>query len=153
MAELQSDSEILEFAIAKEIEANKLYTALAQRVTDPFFRNLFNDLAVEELDHKAKLELEVIKLGRTVQPPRPDLIPEHEYIISDTDEPLDMDYRDLLMLGIEKEESSFRIYVELFADTQDPQSRELLLAIAQEEVKHKLRFEDELDILQNKKTT
>jgi rubrerythrin len=58
-----------------------------------------------------------------------------------------MDYKDMLMLGIEKEEASFRTYVNLAPSVHDQESREVLLALAQEEVKHKLRFETEYDML------
>jgi rubrerythrin len=52
----------------------------------------------------------------------------------------------MLLLGIEKEEESFRIYIDLLQRVQDKESREVLLALAEEEVKHKLRFETEYDL-------
>jgi rubrerythrin len=58
-----------------------------------------------------------------------------------------MDFKDMLLLGMEKEDAAFRIYVNLVASVQDEQSQELLLTLAQEEVKHKLRFETEYDAL------
>ena len=61
-----------------------------------------------------------------------------------------MDYKDILLLAIEKEEASFRTYVNLLPTVHDQASREVLLAIAEEEVKHKLRFEIEYDILLKK---
>ena len=48
---------------------------------------------------------------------------------------------------MEKEKAAFRTYVNLMAETRDEQTRELLLALAEEEVKHKLRFETEYDVL------
>ena len=53
-------------------------------------------------------------------------------------------------VGMEKEEASFRTYVNLVGQSQDEQSREVLLALAEEEVKHKLRFEAEYDMLLRK---
>jgi hypothetical protein len=79
------------------------------------------------------------------QPPRP----ASEYIISDDPSQLDIDYKDALLLGME-EEASFRIYVNLIPNVHNEQSREVLLALAQEEVKHKLRFETEYNMLINK---
>jgi len=58
-----------------------------------------------------------------------------------------MDYRDVLMLGIEKEDAAFRTYIKLMGSIHDEQSREVLLSLAQEEVKHKLRFETEYNNL------
>jgi rubrerythrin len=70
--------------------------------------------------------------------------------LADDEAQLDMDYKDMLLLGIEKEEASFRTYVNLLANVDDEESREVLLAIAEEEVKHKLRFETEYDLLLKK---
>ncbi|MCH7558704.1 MAG: ferritin family protein [Planctomycetes bacterium] len=142
--------EILQLAIAKEIEAYNFYLALADRVKDRQIRKAFKDLAEEELEHKAKLELEVMKTGKTVAVEQKPLRPDRNYILSDDELPLDMDYKDMLLLGIEKEEASFRTYVNLSASVLDEGSREVLLAIAEEEVKHKLRFETEYDLLLKK---
>jgi rubrerythrin len=146
MAEVDADNEILEFAIAREMEAYQLYMTLAERAAGPEMRKVFEDLAKEELDHKAKLELEVMKTGQTVPAtPKAD-IPEQEYNVSDNQLQSDMDYKDMLLLGIEKEEASFRIYIDLIPQVRDKESREVLLGLAEEEVKHKLRFETEYDL-------
>jgi len=150
MAEVGADNEILEFAIAREMEAYQLYMTLAERAGNPEMRKVFEDLAKEELDHKEKLELEIMKTGQTVPAtPKAD-IPEHEYIISDNQLQLDMNYKDMLLLGIKKEEASFRTYIDLIPQVRDKESREVLLALAEEEVKHKLRFETEYDLLLKK---
>ncbi len=147
MSKVNSDMEILEFAISKEEEAHHFYLALARRVDNQSIRNVLEHLAGEELEHKERLELEMMKLGRTVtaeqRPPRPD----GDYILSDSPSPLDMDYKDVLLLGMEKEEAAFRTYVHLVANVHDEESREVLLALAEEEVKHKLRFETEYNEL------
>lgn len=151
MGEFNTDQEILEFAVSKEVEAYYFFLALAERVIDPKMRRVFEDLADEELQHKAKLELEMIKTGVTL-PDRqmPPGRPQSDYIMSDSDLPLDIDYADMLLLGMEKEDAAFRMFVGLIPNVQDEQSREVLLALAQEEVKHKLRFETEYDKLNEK---
>jgi rubrerythrin len=151
MGEFNSDQEILEFAISKEVEAYYFFLALAERVIEPRMRQVFEDLADEELQHKAKLELEMLKRGITLPDKQmPSARPESDYIISDSDLPLDIDYADMLLLGMEKEDAAFRMFVSLIPNVQDEQSRELLLSLAQEEVKHKLRFETEYDMLNEK---
>lgn len=147
MTEVNPDDKILEFAIAREVEASNFYMALAERVASPEIRKVFEDLAEEELEHKAKLELEVMKTGKVLSVPEKVTIPEHDYIVSDDQSLLDMDYKDILLLGMEKEEASFRTYVNLVAQAKDVESSELLLALAEEEVKHKIRFETEYDLL------
>ena len=150
MEPIGSDDEILEFAINREIEAYNFYTALAERSKNPQMRTVFQDLAVEELDHKAKLELEVVKMGRTVPLKQQTPFSRPEKITTDDQADLDVDYKDILMLAMEKEEASFRTYVNLIPNVKDQQSREVLLALAEEEVKHKLRFEIEYDMLLKK---
>jgi len=147
MSKVNSDQEILEFAISREVEAYHFYLALARRVDTEQMRKVFEELAQEELEHKAKLELEIIKTGKTVTEELPPARPDSEYIISDDPSQLDMDYKDMLLLGMEKEEASFRTYVNLVAGVQDEEAREILLALAEEEVKHKMRFEAEYDAL------
>jgi len=142
MARTDSELDILKFAIYRETEAYNLFTALAERVEDSNIRRLLEDLAAEELEHKARLELEIIKIGKTIQqnePPVPFSV--DDYIVTNNPAKLDMDYKDILMLGMEKEDASFRIYVDMIAKTTDEHIREILLALAQEEVRHKLRFE------------
>ena len=57
MVEFNSDYEILQQAIAMEVESYNFYLALANRVNTQQMRKTFEDLAEEELEHKAKLEL------------------------------------------------------------------------------------------------
>ena len=147
MSRVNSNEEILEFAIAREVEAYHFYLALAGRVDNRGTRRVFEELANEELEHKRKLELEIMKLGKTVltevQPGRP----SNDYILADETAVLDVDYKDMLLLAMEKEDAAFRIYVNMVGTVEDEQSREVLLTIAQEEVRHKLRFEAEYDAL------
>jgi rubrerythrin len=147
MNKVNSNQRALEFAIAKEVEAHHFYLALADRVEDPKMRKVLENLAEEELEHKAKLDLEVMKLGRTVSTEQRPGRSSDEYILSDRATLIDMDYKDMLLLAIEKEDAAFRIYVNLAGNTQDEESQEILLALAQEEVRHKLRFEAEYDAL------
>jgi rubrerythrin len=151
MGNVDSIVEILEYAISREVEAYYFCMALAGRVDTQRMRQVFEDMAAEELEHKAKLELEMIKMGKTLPEQQlPAGRPESDYIMSDSDSLLDMDYTDMLLLGMEKEEAAFRLYVNLIPNAQDEESREVLLALAQEEVRHKLRFETEYDILHKK---
>ncbi len=62
MHKTDSYEEVLEFAIDREIDANQFYLALASRVDNKETRDLFEELAQEELEHKAQLELELMKM-------------------------------------------------------------------------------------------
>jgi len=151
MGEFGSVDEILEFAIAREVEANEFYMVLAGRVENPAMRELILEFAKEELEHKAKLELEVMKRGQVVvEAEREDKAKEladfriADYIV-DVGDWLYMDYVDLLLLAMKKEEVSFRLYVDLAGMVNDEDSHEVLLSLAEEEARHKIRFEIEYD--------
>ena len=63
MVEFESDEEILQLAISREEDANVFLLTMAGRMKNPEMRKVFEDLADEELEHKARLELEIIKTG------------------------------------------------------------------------------------------
>jgi rubrerythrin len=138
-----SIDEILDFAIEREIEANKFYKDLAAQIENPAMRDVFEGFAREELGHKAKLE--AIKKGEVA-------IGEEEvsdlgiadYVVDVEPRP-DMNYADALMLAMRKEKASYRLYLDLAAIAEAEELTETFLSLAQEEAKHKLRFEIEYD--------
>jgi len=140
------DDEILEMAVAREVDANRFYLVLAERVENPRIRRIFEMLAAEELEHKAKIELEIMKAGRVVNKDktpagfkndRADYVPPE----------IGMDYKDILLMGMQKEEASIRLYVDMAEMISDAHSKEILLALAQEEVGHKQRFQKILEFM------
>ena len=63
-----------------------------------------------------------------------------------------MDYEDLLIVAMKKEKQSFRFYHMTASIMDDKELEKLFLMLAQEEAKHKLRFEVEYDkIILNEK--
>ena len=58
---------------------------------------------------------------------------------------LDLSYQDALILAMLKEKAAFRLYLNLSEKTEVPFLKEVFLSLAQEESKHKLRFELEYD--------
>ena len=141
MAAVNSVDEILEFAIAREVEANQLYIYMAAHVTDAEIRQVCEDFAKEELEHKAKLELELMKIGEVVTG-----FNISDYVVEAGD-PMDMSYEDLLVFAIEKEDKSVNLYSDLAKIVKGEESREVLLLLVQEETEHKQRFEIEYNKL------
>ena len=141
MGKIDSIDEILEFAIAREIEAYQLYMYMASWMENPEMRQVCEDFANEELEHKAKLELEVMKRGQVVSD-----ISISDYM-TDVGSNLDMNYEDMLTLAINKEGISVKLYTDLARAVRDNESRETLLVLAQEETEHKQRFEKEYENL------
>lgn len=140
------DNEILEMAVAREVDANRFYLALAERVEKPHIKKIFEKLAAEELEHKALIELEIMKAGRVVNEDETpagfcDEQPDYVPLV------IEMNYKDILLMGIHKEEASFQLYVDLAGMISDAHSKEILLALAQEEAGHKQRFEKILEFI------
>ncbi|MGD0077209.1 MAG: ferritin family protein [Sedimentisphaerales bacterium] len=138
------DDEILEMAVAREVDAIKFYTVLAESARDSNMRRMFEELAAEEMEHKAKLELEIMKTGRVVDTQRrPTGFNDDKagYVPPE----VDIDYKGILSIGLQKEDASFRLYMDLAGMINDPRSRDMLVALAQEEAEHKLRFQTELE--------
>ena len=144
MKTFKSSNDIMDFAIDAEIEAVNFYRMLADFVEKPEMAEMLSDLALQESDHKVKLE--AIKAGRTA-------IDEDETgdlgIVNDVEdvEPYaKMNYVDLLVVGMKKEEAARKLYTDLAAIAQTQEFRDTFLRLAQEEAEHKVRFELEYDL-------
>jgi rubrerythrin len=145
MEEFESD-DILKFAIDREAQANRFYVVLAERMADDEMREVFEILAAEELEHKALLELEVMKRGTVVVSGKMAGRFAADDVV-DVATVLHMDYKNALAIGIDKERASFRLYADWMAMAEDAEQREILLSLAEEEAKHKARLEIEYDML------
>ena len=143
MGEFGSINEVLEFAIDREIEANQLYTDLAQRTENVAMRKVFEDFAKEELGHKAKLE--TMKKNKVITPAEKVTDLKIADYTVDVEHGPNMDYKDVLILAMKKEKASFHLYTDLADAVENGAQREMFLRLAQEEAGHKLRFEIEYD--------
>jgi rubrerythrin len=146
MDESMVDYEIIELAIAREVDSSNFYMSLAARSKKPHIRRIFEELADEELEHKAKLELELMKAGRVVKTEE-----QPRGLLEDRpdDNPLEyeIDFKEILLLGIQKEEASIRLYTDMAGMVSDANSRQMLLALVDEETEHKERFQAGLNRL------
>jgi rubrerythrin len=141
---LDSVEAILDFAIQKEEEAAQFYAGLAEKVTQEHMREVFRIFSCEEIEHKRKLL--GVKRGEAV------LLKEERIVdlgISDTvkEVPLSpgLDFRQALVIAMKAEKEAFRLYSDLATATDDANLKNLFLLLAQEEARHKLRFEIEYD--------
>ena len=136
--------DILDFAIANEIEAYKLYTGLATKMDNCTMKQVFLDFAAEEQGHRKLLE--DAKKGKTVNIGGENIadLKIAEYTVDVKPTP-NMDYQAALILAMKKEKASFALYTDLAAATTEPAARKLFQSLAQQEAKHKLRFELEYD--------
>ena len=134
---------VLDYAIDKEIEASQFYVNLAKQMKNPAMREVFEAFAKEELGHKAKLE--AIKQGKEIQPVKNITDLRIADYTVDVEPAPDMSYQDALILDMKKEKAAFRLYLDLADQVENEDQKALFLSLAQEEAKHKLRFEIEYD--------
>jgi rubrerythrin len=143
MDKFESVDDILGFAIAGEVAANQFYMELAGKMKKPAMAKVFEDFAKEELGHKSKLE--AIKQGEMLEPTEKVAELKIADYLVDTEPKPDMDYKDALVLAMKKEKAAYRLYLDLAAVAEAEELTNMFLYIAQEEAKHKLRFEIEYD--------
>ena len=143
MSKLDSFHDIIDFAIQKEIEANQFYKDLAKQMKNPDMREVFEGFAEEELEHKAKLE--GIKQSKTIQPAKNVVDLQIANYVVEVEPGPDMDYQDALVLAMKNEKTAFRLYLDLANKVSNEEQKSLFLSLANEEAKHKLRFEIEYD--------
>ncbi len=142
--EFQTSDDILQFAIDREQESVEMYSNLSESARNPEMRNVFLTFAGEERGHKKRLEnirtsgqfsftpqqVRDIKVGNYLI----DIVP-HE----------GMSYQEILIVAMKKEKAAFHLYTDLAEKVTDQLLRSLFFSLAQEESKHKLRFELEYD--------
>ena len=143
MEDMTTIRDILKFAIGRECQAAEFYMAMAEKVENPATQDFFENLVDEELEHKSQLELEVMKEG---------IVAKTVGVLPDTfiDNPVvdldkvrsEMDYKEALMVAIQKEKLSFRLYARLSGMVEEEKLSETLLSLAEEEVKHIVAFEE-----------
>jgi rubrerythrin len=144
MESFQSADGVLDFAIEREEEAFDFYMDLAAKIERPDMKTLFKQFAEEEKGHKAKLQ--GVKQGKQLLPAEKQVLDLRmsDYLVAD--EPTaDMTYQKALILAMKKEKVSFKLYTDLAAGAPSDDLKNTFLNLAQEEAKHKLRFEVEYD--------
>jgi rubrerythrin len=144
MRQFETINAILDFAIEGEIEAYKFYTDLASKMNNPTMKKVFEDFAAEEQNHKKLLE--DVKKGKKVNIGGEKIadLKITEFTV-DVEPTPNMDYQSALVLAMKKEKKAFQLYNTLANLVEDTTAKQLFQSLAQQEAKHKLRFELEYD--------
>jgi len=140
----ESVDQILDFAIKNEEEAYEFYTNLANKMDRLHMKKIFEEFALEEKGHKAKL-LAVKKGNLMVGSEKKiiDLKLGENFVDIELD--ANLNYQDALIVAMKAEKAAYKLYNDLASATDDANLKSTLLNLAQEEAKHKLRFEIEYD--------
>lgn len=144
MQQWKTVDEILDFAIGQEQQAADFYNDLAGRVERAWMKEIFQGFAKEEMGHKKKLM--DMKEGKLLIPSQQKILDLKigDYLV-DVEPTGELDYQQALTVAMKKEKKAFKMYTDLAAAVNDDNLRTIFLALAQEEAKHKLRFELEYD--------
>ncbi len=142
---LKSVNEILDFAIRQEELAAEFYTGMAEKMSNEHMKEAFMSFAKEEWQHKAKLTQ--VKNGKKMLSAESKVadLKISDYLQNKTELSKDADYGQALLLAMQAEKEAYRLYTSLALATDDPEIKQLLTGLANEEANHKLRFEIEYD--------
>lgn len=144
MEEFKSIDDILDFAISSEQEAVDLYTGLAGSARDNAMREVFESFANEERGHKTRLTRIKEERSFNFSPESITDLKIGDYLV-DKEACPGMSYKDVLILAMQKEKAAFKLYTGLAEKAPNDDLRDVFLSLAQDEAKHKLRFEIEYD--------
>jgi rubrerythrin len=142
MASRLTLKEVLEKAISKEIESQRLYVALSQKVDDEAAKDAFQELAQQERGHqnlleryqRGELKEGALSSGQTI-----------DYrIIERLDQPqvsADMKLKDTFLFAAAREKASHEFYLGLAQVHPPGEVKRLLGELAAQELEHKQRVE------------
>ena len=141
-------TEIIDFAIAKEVEAAEFYRSVSEQESFSGKKQMFLEFAAEEHKHQALLEdLKEGKAGAKVADyqfkwitdiKRSDYVEEIAYKPG-------MAYNEILLLASKREEKALKLYNKLLAQAETDEARKVFKILCQEEAEHKLALETMLD--------
>ena len=135
-------NEVLEKAIQKEIESQRLYTELSQKVSEQAAKDAFMSLFREEQRHQSILERYLygeikdgaLKSGQVIDYKIAEHLDQPEVTPA-------MKLEDVFLLAANREKASHEFYLGL-AEVHPPgQVRKLLEELALQELKHKQKVE------------
>ncbi|HBG70906.1 MAG: hypothetical protein A2W93_08735 [Bacteroidetes bacterium GWF2_43_63] len=144
MENFKSMDHILDFAMNQEQSAVDFYTKLAAKSRNEEMKQIFEEFAREEIGHKAKISQ--IKEEQNFNLPKEKVaaLKIADYIAyPDVDE--NITYEDALKVAMAREKAAFKLYTKLASEAPTQAIRSIFQYLAQEESKHKLRFELEYD--------
>jgi rubrerythrin len=145
MNEFKSITDVLDFAIASEQTAIDFYEKLAENASSDAMKSVFLNFADEEKGHKHKLQN--IKESGQISISNEKVVSDLKILdyVVEKEVTENMSYEDALILAMKREKAAFRLYTKLASMSTNASYKNLFLDLAQEEAKHKLRFEIEYD--------
>lgn len=141
-------TDIIDFAIAREIEAEEFYRSVAKQESFSGKKEMFLEYAVEEKKHQTLLEnLKSGKLGKDLEDYKFQWITDikRSNYIHEVEYHTGMAYQEILMLACKREEKALALYNDLQTKAETDDAKKVFKILCQEEAKHKLALETMLD--------
>ncbi|MCF8368374.1 MAG: ferritin family protein [Bacteroidales bacterium] len=144
MKNFENVNDILDFAINEEQLAVDFYSELADNSRTDDMKLVFTEFAEEEIKHKMRL-LKIKEEGfYTLEKEVIADLKISDYVVN-VKPSTSMTYEEALILAMKKEKAAFKLYTALADRAPNTDLKNVFLGLAQEESKHKLRFEIEYD--------
>jgi rubrerythrin len=146
MQKFSSADDVLDFAVEQEMSAQNFYHGLAADSDIPEMKAVFESFVKEEKGHQTKLESMKTtgSFAAAANPADVEDLGLADYLV-DVEPTPHMEYKDALVLAMKKEKAAYRLYTDLAELSKSKEMKDTFLFLAQEEAKHKLRFEIEYD--------
>lgn len=144
MDKFSTIDDVLDYAMEAEQRSIDFYTNLAEKTRNEEMEQVFMDFAREEMGHKKRI-MDIKDQGIFVlEPEQVADLHISDYVVAQKPGP-DMDYADALTVAMQREKAAYKLYTDLASRTTNEEMKLLFNDLAQEEAKHKLRFEKEYD--------
>ena len=132
--------EIIDFAINREYDAIKFYQYMQEMVKFNSQKKLLKDFELMEKDHAEILKNIRNTDFKEIEIPEIENLEISDYIV-ESKPTSDMNYQDIIILAMKREEASYRLYNDMADRVGNQNIKKLFLKLASEEAKHKLHFE------------
>ncbi len=133
-------NEVINFAIAGEKEAIKFYQELQEKVKFQAQIEMLKEFEDMEKGHVLILENIRNKGFKAIEIKEVTDLHISDYIV-DVDPSEDMNYQDILIIAMKKEEKANKLYTEMANNFPGTELELLFRRLAAEEAEHKLKFE------------
>ena len=131
---------IIDFAIENEVESYEFYRDAAEKIKDKQLKDIFKDLAKEEMEHRKFLQDFLVSGAQEIN-----LDSGTDYKVAETiDKPVlsvEMDFSDAIALAIKNEEEAMDMYSNLAEACLDDEEKDLFVGLEDMERMHKTRLE------------
>jgi rubrerythrin len=142
--ELSTFEEAISFAKQKEDGSIHYYESASQVAKNPASKVMFREMADEERKHFQMLDgLKEEDIKSFPVEKVPDL--KISQYTKDVPFSPDLDYQQILIVAMKKEEEAHKLYSDMSNMSSDPKLSKLFQVLAQEEAKHKYKLESEYE--------